>query len=91
MNLVITMDDRVSKDHAPVFPGEPSFCRWSFADPLAQGMSRAERTRLFQKVFWQSVRGGGLFPESPWSNMAAPEPVMTARPVSYGDEKVCAG
>ena len=32
-----------------------------------------------------------FFTESPRSRMAVPEPVMTARPVSYGDEKVCAG
>jgi protein-tyrosine-phosphatase len=82
MNLVITMDDRVSHDHAPLFPGEPIFCRWNFSDPLAQGMTRVERTRSFEKVFWQIVRQVSFFIESPWGAIAEPEAVMAVEPVS---------
>jgi protein-tyrosine-phosphatase len=56
MDLVIAMDEAMAERVTPVFPGEPAFYRWSFADPLADGASDAERVRLFEKAFWQIVR-----------------------------------
>lgn len=61
MDIVIALDSRVAKYHAPVFPGEPEFCEWSFPDPLADGMSEAERSRAFERVFWQILRRVSVF------------------------------
>jgi arsenate reductase len=65
MDLVIAMDEFVDEHHAPVFPGEPAFRHWTFADPLAGHVDNAERVRLFDKVFWQIVRQVSSFIESP--------------------------
>jgi protein-tyrosine-phosphatase len=65
MDLVVAMDESVGGHHAPAFPGEPSSCRWIFADPLVEDQSEAERARLFEKVFWQIVRQVNAFIESP--------------------------
>jgi arsenate reductase (thioredoxin) len=65
MDLVITLDERLHGDHAPVFPGEPECRHWSFADPLIDNASDDERRRLFVKVFWQIVRQVSGFIELP--------------------------
>lgn len=65
MDLVIAMDVAVAGHRAPLFPGEPSMCLWTFADPLAAGMPEPERVRLFEKVFWQIVRQLSAFIELP--------------------------
>ena len=61
MDIVIAMCDQVAEYHAPVFPGQPEFYQWHFADPLAEGMTDAERTRSFEKVFWEILRRINLF------------------------------
>ncbi|MET3232344.1 UNVERIFIED_ORG: protein-tyrosine-phosphatase [Burkholderia sp. 1263] len=61
MDLVIAMDERVAGHHAPLFPGEPELLNWAFADPLADGVSDAQRLRLFEKMFWQIVRRVSAF------------------------------
>jgi arsenate reductase (thioredoxin) len=65
MDLVIAMDAAVAGHRAPLFPGEPSMCLWTFADPLAAEMAEPERVRLFEKVFWQIVRQLSAFIELP--------------------------
>jgi protein-tyrosine-phosphatase len=65
MDLVIAMDAAVAGHRAPLFPGEPSMCLWTFADPLAGEMPEPERVRLFEKVFWQIVRQLSAFIELP--------------------------
>ncbi|MEA3083720.1 MAG: hypothetical protein QOC89_1417 [Paraburkholderia sp.] len=65
MDLVIAMDAAVAGHRAPLFPGEPSMCLWTFADPLAAEMPEPERVRLFEKVFWQIVRQLSAFIELP--------------------------
>ena len=65
MDLVIALDECVAGHHAPLFPGEPALCNWTFADPLAGEMPEPERVRLFEKVFWQIVRQVSTFIESP--------------------------
>lgn len=65
MDLVIALDECVAGHHAPLFPGEPSLCHWTFADPLADDMPEPERVRLFEKVFWQIVRQLSSFIELP--------------------------
>lgn len=73
MDLIIALDERVAEYHAPVFPGDPVFTNWEFADPLAEGMTPAERSRSFEKVFWQIVRRVTLFMELPRYALPAPE------------------
>ncbi|MGF6770446.1 arsenate reductase [Paraburkholderia sp. GAS199] len=65
MDLVIAMDDGVAGEHAPGFPGDPALCNWSFANPLADDLSDAERLRSFEKVFWQIVRQVSAFIDLP--------------------------
>lgn len=65
MDLVIAMDQWVDAHHAPVFPGEPAFRHWPFADPLADGLDETGRAKLFDKVFWQIVRQVSHFIELP--------------------------
>jgi Protein-tyrosine-phosphatase len=65
MDLVIALDASVAGHHAPLFPGEPALCNWTFSDPLADGMPEPERVRLFEKVFWQIVRQISTFIELP--------------------------
>jgi hypothetical protein len=83
MNLVIAMDGCVEEYHAPVFPGAPPFFRWSFADPLAEGMTQAEVARSFETVFWQILHR--VMP----GYAAAPEPVTAVKPDSRGNEVAC--
>jgi len=56
MDLIVAMDSTVVEYHAPAFPGEPEFCEWRFADPLAEGMTAHERASSFESVFWQILR-----------------------------------
>jgi arsenate reductase len=90
MDLVIAMDERVAEYHAPVFPGNPPICKWNFVDPLAEGMTEAERTCAFEKVFWQIVRRVSLFLELPESAVVEPEHVTAVEPGCFangpGDE-----
>ncbi len=65
MDVIVAMDDFVAAPYAPVFPGEPALYRWSFADPLADDVSEAERGRLFDKLFWQIVRQISAFIQLP--------------------------
>lgn len=65
MDLVIAMDESVTGEHAPAFPGDPAVCNWTFADPLGPIASEADRVRLFEKVFWQIVRQVSAFIELP--------------------------
>ncbi|MFM0339498.1 arsenate-mycothiol transferase ArsC [Paraburkholderia fungorum] len=65
MDLVVAMDECVAGDHAPLFPGNPAFCYWDFANPFAEGMAETERTRAFEKAFWQIVRQVSAFIELP--------------------------
>ncbi len=90
MDLVIALDDRVDEYHAPAFPGTPSFCKWNFADPLAEGMTQAERARSFEKVFWQIVRRVSVFMELPRYARAAPESIAAVRAPAFVDEILCA-
>jgi len=90
MDLVIALSDWVGEYFAPPFPGEPEFCQWSFPDPLGEGMTDAERTRAFERVFWQILRRVTLFIELPQYSTAASgrvvEAVADARPSTCGDE-----
>lgn len=74
MDMVIAMDDSVEQSHAPAVPGAPPFIRWNFANPLAVGITRAERARLFETVYWQILNRVALLMESP-AYAAAPESV----------------
>ena len=65
MDVIVALDHRLDKYHAPAFPGTPLFCKWDFPDPLAEGMSQAERERSFEQVFWQILRRVSLFAELP--------------------------
>jgi protein-tyrosine-phosphatase len=65
MDLVVALDESVDAHHASAFPGEPAFCSWAFADPLADDIAEAERARVFEKVFWQIVRRMSAFIELP--------------------------
>ncbi|WP_175150745.1 low molecular weight phosphatase family protein [Paraburkholderia ultramafica] len=65
MDLVIALDESVDEHHAPAFPGAPSLLGWTFANPLADGVSADERARLFDKMFWQIVRQVSAFIELP--------------------------
>ncbi|WP_232231882.1 arsenate reductase/protein-tyrosine-phosphatase family protein [Burkholderia sp. WSM2230] len=65
MDLVVALDESVAASHAPVFPGNPALCEWNLANPLADDLSEPERLRLFDKVFWQTVRQLSAFIEAP--------------------------
>lgn len=79
MDLVVALDESVAAPHAPVFPGEPAFSVWNFADPLADFLSEPERIRLFEKVFWQIVRQLSGFIEAPkYARPPRPTPVRGA-------------
>jgi protein-tyrosine-phosphatase len=65
MDLVVAMDECVAGEHAPLFPGNPRVSYWDFADPFAEGMTETERTRSFEKAFWQIVRQVSAFIELP--------------------------
>ena len=65
MDLIIALDESVDEHRAPAFPGAPSLLGWTFADPLADGVSDDERVRLFDKMFWQIVRQVSAFIELP--------------------------
>jgi protein-tyrosine-phosphatase len=65
MDLVIALDESVDEHHAPAFPGAPSSLAWTFANPLADGVTDDERVRLFDKMFWQIVRQVSAFIEWP--------------------------
>lgn len=81
MDLVIAMDDCVDGFHAPAFPGTPRSIRWNFADPLAQDMTEAGRSRAFEKVFWQIVRRVSVFMTSPLDAVPASDLATTVAPV----------
>jgi protein-tyrosine-phosphatase len=85
MDLVIAMDESVAGEHAPAFPGDPAVCNWTFADPLAQIASEADRVRLFEKVFWQIVRQVSAFIELP-QYAEAPRPATQIAAPSTCDE-----
>jgi protein-tyrosine-phosphatase len=65
MDMVIALDEHVDEYFAPDFPGAPPFHKWTFADPLAEGMTQSERERSFAKLFWQIVRRVSVFTELP--------------------------
>lgn len=92
MDLIITMDERVGENVTPAFPGEPHFLKWDFADPLAEGMTPDERTRSFEKVFWQIVRRVTLFMELPrYASSPAALPAAPLEPVLRDSDVVCSG
>lgn len=78
MDVVIGMCDQVAEYFAPAFPGEPEFCQWTFADPLAEGMTDEERARSFEKVFWQILRRVNLLISLPQFREVAAQGVTTA-------------
>ncbi|HEX7913034.1 MAG TPA: low molecular weight phosphatase family protein [Paraburkholderia sp.] len=78
MDLVVALDESVGAHQAPVFPGEPPSCHWSFADPLGNNLAEAERARLFDKMFWQIVRQVSALIELP-QYAAAPAGHAVAR------------
>jgi len=86
MDLVIAMDASVDKNHAPVFPGEPAFRNWTFADPLAVHLDESERARLFGKVFWQIVRQVSGFIESPQLALLDPQTSVLRTEVAGGND-----
>ena len=88
MDLVISMDGCVEEYYAPVFPGVPPSARWNFADPLADGMTQAERVRSFETVFWQILHRVTLLMELP-GYAAAPEPAAPVKAESCGSEVAC--
>lgn len=69
MDVVIAMCDEAGESYAPVFPGTPTFCQWSFADPLAVEGTDAERKRVFEQVFRQILRRVSLFVALPLHSM----------------------
>ncbi|CAN0622888.1 protein of unknown function [Burkholderia multivorans] len=81
MDLVIAMDDCAEGYHAPAFPGAPPFIRWTFEDPLAQGMTQVEQARSLKKVFLQILQRVTLFIELPWY-VAAQESARGTKPYS---------
>ncbi|NPT40456.1 low molecular weight phosphatase family protein [Paraburkholderia sp. 1N] len=85
MDLVIALDESVAGHHAPLFPGEPSLCHWTFADPLADEMPEPERVRLFEKVFWQIVRQISTFIELPQYAAMREGVVSVESPACVGD------
>jgi arsenate reductase len=84
-------DERVAEYHAPEFPGKPLFVQWDFADPLAEGMTLEERTRSFEKVFWQIVRRVTLFMELPRYTSPVVLSAPSAEPVAHERDIVCPG
>lgn len=60
MDIVIAMCDQVA-DHAHALPGQPVLYHWHFGDPLAVGMTDAERARSVEKTFWQILRRVNFF------------------------------
>jgi protein-tyrosine-phosphatase len=91
MDLVVAMDDCADEYHAPTFPGEPRFAKWTFADPLAEGMTQPERTRSFEKVFWQIVRRVSVFMELPCYAVAAAEHASPVESSPGANPILCAG
>jgi protein-tyrosine-phosphatase len=85
VDLVIALDECVAGHHAPLFPGEPSLCHWTFADPLADEMPEPERVRLFEKVFWQIVRQVSTFIELPQYAAAREGAASVESPACVGD------
>ncbi|MEZ0603303.1 low molecular weight phosphatase family protein [Paraburkholderia sp. IW21] len=86
MDLVIALDECVAGHHTPVFPGEPSLCSWTFANPLVDEMPELERVRLFEKVFWQIVRQMSTFIELPQYAAAAPVGAAGEETQSYAND-----
>ncbi|MFL9866943.1 arsenate reductase ArsC [Paraburkholderia fungorum] len=73
MDLVIAMCDEAGESNAPRFSGNPTFCQWSFADPLAETGTEAEQKRVFETVFRQILRRVSLFVALPLHSMKSPE------------------
>lgn len=73
MDVVIAMCEQASESHAPRFPGNPIFCEWNFADPLAASESPAEQKRIFEQVFRQILRRVSVFVALPLHSMKAAE------------------
>lgn len=73
MDLVIAMCDEAGESYAPRFSGNPTFCQWSFADPLAETGTEAEQKRVFETVFRQILRRVSLFVALPLYSMKSPE------------------
>ena len=73
MDLVIAMCDEAGESCAPSFSGNPAFCQWSFADPLAVTGTDAECKRAFEQVFRQILRRVSLFVALPLHSMRPPE------------------
>ncbi|WP_434115404.1 arsenate reductase ArsC [Paraburkholderia caffeinilytica] len=69
MDVIIAMCDEAGESHAPSFSGNPTFCQWSFADPLAVTGTDAERKRAFEQVFRQILRRVSLFVALPLHSM----------------------
>ncbi len=72
MDLIIALDSTVAEYHAPAFPGEPEYCEWNFADPLANGMNPHERAASFERVFWQILRRVSVLVALPQYALPAP-------------------
>ncbi|RFU43868.1 low molecular weight phosphatase family protein [Paraburkholderia sp. DHOC27] len=89
MDIIISLDERVGDHLVPAFPGNPQFLKWDFADPLADGLTHDERTRSFEKVFWQIVRRVTLFMELPRYEYAAARPSRQVEAVACGSGAVC--
>jgi arsenate reductase (thioredoxin) len=77
MDLIVALDSTVAEYHAPVFPGEPEHCDWSFADPLAPGMTQFERAASFERVFWQILHRVSVLVALPQYTVRAPRRVAS--------------
>ncbi len=89
MDIIIAMCDEVSEYRAPSFPGQPVYCEWNFADPLADGMSDSERRRAFEQVFRQILRRASLFAALPLHSMAAHDQAQAVNAVASADPSGC--
>jgi protein-tyrosine-phosphatase len=82
MDLVIAMCDEAGESYAPAFPAKPTFCEWSFADPLAVTGTDVERKRAFEQVFRQILRRVSLFVALPLHSMRPLEQLAAVNAVN---------
>lgn len=73
LDMVVAMGDEAGEMHAAGFSGNPTFCQWNFADPIADYASDEEQRRLFEKVFRQILRRISLFVALPLHSMKSAE------------------
>lgn len=69
----IDVSFQADEAYAPGFPDTPTFCQWSFADPLAVDVTDLERQRALEQVFRQILRRVSLFVALPLHSMRPSE------------------